>query len=211
MNKLTLRQQEILGFIQLYARQQGTWPSIRDIMRHFGFVSTNAVMGHIRALERKGALSRVPGQARTYRITCQLGDGDIPKGALEVVELPILGPIAAGYPDGIEPAGVTQTLQVDIETAGLRRARRTFALKVTGESMIDAGIEDGDMVVVEQATPKHNDIVAALIDGGTTLKRFIHLPGQPPYLKAENKNYPKLFPLHELVIQGVARSIIRSL
>ena len=211
MTKLTLRQQEILGFIQLYARQQGTWPSIRDIMKHFGFVSTNAVMGHVRALERKGALSRVPGQARTYRINCQLNDSDIPAEALQVVELPIMGPIAAGYPDGIEPAGVVNTLQVDVETAGLRRSRRTFALKVTGESMIDAGIEDGDMVVVEQVTPKHNDIVAALIDGGTTLKRFIHLPGQAPYLKAENKNYPSLHPLHELIIQGVARSVVRSL
>lgn len=211
MKTLTLRQQEVLGYIQLHMRDYGTWPSFREIEEHFGFRSTNAVMGHLRALERKGYISRVSGQARTFRITMELEESDRPAHSMDVVDIPIYGHIAAGYPDGVEPAGEIGRLQIDIETAGLRRSRRSFALKVRGESMIDAGIFEGDTVIVEQAPPRNGDIVAALIDGETTLKRFINQPGEPPYLKAENKRYPELHPVNELVVQGVARAVVRSL
>ncbi len=77
--------------------------------------------------------------------------------------------------------------------------------------MIDVGIFDGDTVIVEQCAPRDGDIVAALIDGETTLKRFMNKPGRSPYLKAENRHFPELHPVAELVIQGVARSVVRSL
>ncbi|MCD8482469.1 MAG: transcriptional repressor LexA [Verrucomicrobia bacterium] len=211
MKTLTLRQQEVLGYIQLHMRTYGTWPSFREIEDHFGFRSTNAVMGHLRALERKGHISRVPGQARTFRMTMELDEEARPENSIDVIDIPIYGHIAAGYPDGVEPAGEIGRLQIDIETAGLRRSRRSFALKVRGESMIDAGIFEGDTVIVEQAPPRHGDIVAALIDGETTLKRFINKPGEAPYLKAENKRYPELHPVNELVVQGVARAVVRNL
>lgn len=211
MNELTLRQQEILGYLMLYMRDCDTWPSIREIQQHFGFKSTNAVMGHLRALERKGHISRIPGQARTFRITSAIQDGQWPEGAAEVVEMPLHGAIAAGYPDGVETGGQIGSIQVDAESAGLRRARRTFALKVRGDSMVEAGIFDGDSVILEQRLPEHGDIVAALIDGETTLKRFIRKPGREPYLKAENPQYPRLHPVSDLVIQGVARAVVRSL
>lgn len=211
MKGLTYRQEEILGYLQLYQREHGTWPSFREIEEHFGFRSTNAVMGHLRALERKGYISRVPGQARTFRINFDLAEEHQPDEALEVVEIPIYGSIAAGFPDGVESGGAVGRMQIDAETAGVRRSRRSFALKVRGESMIDVGIFDGDSVVVEQAPPQDGDIVAALIDGETTLKRFINKPGRAPYLKAENRNYPELHPVAELVIQGVARAVVRNL
>ncbi len=211
MKELTLRQQEVLGYIQLHMREHGTWPSFREIEQHFGFRSTNAVMGHLRALERKGYISRVPGQARTFRINLDLSEENQPREALDVVEIPIYGSIAAGYPDGVESGGQIGRLQIDAETAGIRRSRRTFALRVRGESMIDVGIFDGDTVIIEQAPPRDGDIVAALIDGETTLKRFVNRPGRPPYLKAENRNFPDLHPVSELVIQGVARAVVRNL
>ena len=211
MNDLTVRQQEILGYLSLHQSRFGTWPSFREIKAHFGFNSTNAVMGHIRALERKGYISRVPGQARTFRINLSLDEGSIPKDTQAVVEIPVYGAIAAGYPDGVEPGGAIGTLQIDAETAGIRRSRRSFALRVRGESMVGAGIFDGDTVVIEQTVPNHGDIVAALIDGETTLKRFINRPGQSPYLKAENPNYPELYPIAELVVQGVAKAVVRNL
>ncbi|KAF0096087.1 MAG: repressor LexA [Puniceicoccaceae bacterium 5H] len=211
MKELTYRQQEVLGYIQVHMKDHGTWPSFREIEQHFGFKSTNAVMGHIKALERKGYISRVPGQARTFRINLALDEEERPEEAEDVIEIPIYGHIAAGYPDGVEPAGEIGRLQIDVESAGIRRSRRCFALKVRGESMIDVGILDGDTVIIEQAPPRHNDIVAALIDGETTLKRFISLPGKAPYLKAENKNYPALFPVSELVVQGIAKSVVRNL
>lgn len=211
MKELTLRQEEVLGYIQLHMRDHGTWPSFREIEEHFGFKSTNAVMGHLKALERKGYISRVTGQARTFRINFDLNEESQPSDALDVVDIPIYGSIAAGYPDGVESGGEVGRLQIDAETAGIRRSRRTFALRVRGESMIDVGIFDGDTVIVEQCPPRDGDIVAALIDGETTLKRFMNKPGRPPYLKAENKNFPELHPVAELVIQGVARSVVRNL
>lgn len=211
MDGLTPRQHEILGYLQLYQREQGTWPSFREIQSHFGFKSTNAVMGHLRALERKGYISRVPGQARTFRITTDFRDEARPDDAVEVVEIPIYGAIAAGYPDGVEAGGEIGRMQIDVETIGLRRSRRCFALKVRGESMIDAGIFDGDIVIVEPRPPVDNDIVAALIDNETTLKRFVQKPDHAPYLKAENKLYPNLFPVSDLIIQGVVKAVVRNL
>ena len=71
--------------------------------------------------------------------------------------------------------------------------------------------EDGDMVVVEPREPQDGDIVAALIDGETTLKRYIQKNGEPPYLKAENKFYPELYPINDLTVQGVAKAVVRSI
>ncbi|MGF1448397.1 MAG: transcriptional repressor LexA [Opitutales bacterium] len=210
MKELTLRQQEILGYLQLHAREQGYWPSIRDIQQHFGFKSTNAVMGHLRALERKGCISRVPGQARAFRVTFDPTE-KVPEEASEVVDIPIYGSIAAGFPEGVEPGGEIGRLQIDVETVGMRRSRRAFALKVRGESMIDAGIFEGDVVILEHGLPENGDIVAALIDGETTLKRFIQRAGKPPYLQAENDAYPDLHPVADLTIQGVAKAVVRSL
>ena len=211
MEELTIRQQEILGYVQLHMREEGTWPSFREIQAHFGFASTNAVMGHLKALERKGYISRVPGQARTFRITMAFDEDNRPFEAKDVVSIPIYGDIAAGYPDGVEPAGEIGRLQIDTETAGIRRSRRAFALKVRGESMINAGIYDGDIVILEQRPPHNGDIVAALIDGETTLKRFIKRGRRAPYLKAENPDYPQLHPIAELLIQGVAKAVVRNL
>ena len=211
MEDLTIRQQEILGYILLHMRTNNTWPSFREIQSHFGFKSTNAVMGHLRALEKKGYISRLTGQARTFRITMDLEDDKKPKKAIDIIELPIYGNIAAGYPDGVEASGEIGRLQVDVETVSRYNSRRCFALRVQGESMIDAGIFDGDTVIVEQCPPKNNDIVAGLIDGETTLKRFVKKSGCAPYLKAENKLFPELYPVAELIIQGVAKAVVRDL
>jgi len=200
-----------LGYIQLHMRENGTWPSFREIEEHFGFKSTNAVMGHLKALEKKGYISRVAGQARTFRINLDLNEDTQPMESLEVIDIPIYGSIAAGFPDGVESGGEIGRLQIDTETAGIRRSRRSFALRVRGESMVDVGIFDGDTVVIEQCLPNDGDIVAALIDGETTLKRFMNKPDRSPYLKAENKNFPELHPVAELVIQGVARAVVRNL
>jgi len=215
MKDLTTRQQEILTFIEHYEWRNGYWPSIREIQEKFNFKSTNAVMGHLRALEKKDAIERIPGQARTFRIHRSDGSGsdmnEIPEDATEVVDVPIMGDIAAGYPDRVEPSGEIGRLQVDIASAGYSSRRRSFALQVRGDSMVDAEIYEGDMVVVEPRDPRDGDIVAALIDGETTLKRYMQKAGEPPYLKAENKFYPELYPINELTVQGVAKAVVRSL
>ena len=213
MKDLTQRQKEILEFIEHHEWRNGFWPSIREIQEKFGFKSTNAVMGHLRALEKKEVLERIPGQARTFRINRpdEAVMPEIPDDATEVVDIPVMGDIAAGYPDRVEPAGEIGRLQVDISSAGFSSRRRTFALQVRGDSMVDAEIYEGDMVVIEPREARDGDIVAALIDGETTLKRYIQKPGAPPYLKAENKFYPELYPITELCVQGVAKAVVRSL
>lgn len=213
MKDLTDRQREILTFIEHHEWRNGYWPSIREIQEKFNFKSTNAVMGHLRALEKKDAIERITGQARTFRIhhhdTPEVSE--MPNNATEVVDIPIMGDIAAGYPDRVEPSGEIGRLQVDIASAGFSKRHRSFALQVRGESMVDAEIYDGDMVVVEPRDPQDGDIVAALIDGETTLKRYIQKNGEPPYLKAENKFYPELYPINDLTVQGVAKAVVRSL
>lgn len=211
MTELTQRQREILNFLSRYFESNKYWPSIRDIQEEFNFKSTNAVVGHLRALERKNAIQRMSGQARAYRLVDYGVCDTVDTAESEVVSLPIYGSIAAGYPDGIETSGEIGRIQVDIGTAGVRRGGRAFALKVRGESMIDAGILDGDIVIVEPGEPRNGAIVAALIDGETTLKRYICDGRRSPYLKAENENYPELYPVVELMVQGVAKSVVRSL
>ncbi len=227
---LTEKQKAVLGYLHSFHKQNGFWPSIREILKHFDFKSTNAVQRHIQALEKKGCIKRSPGHARAFFVydnglfplpkkeaapINQLEDGDIPAGTYPVVDIPIYGSIAAGYPDRVESAGAIGRLQIDAHTAGIQRKgmpSKTFALKVKGDSMVDAGIFEGDLVVIEPGEePVDGAIVAALIDGETTLKRLVIRPGEAPYLKAENKKYPELYPIAELLVQGVARSIVRSL
>jgi repressor LexA len=125
----------------------------------------------------------------------------------EVVDVHIYGQIPAGDPVEAQQQTIG-IMSVDLDTLGVKRSSRTFALRVRGESMIDAHICDGDAVIMEVREPQARDIVAALIDGETTLKRYVIRDGQP-YLKAENPNFPDLVPVTELLVQGVMVALIR--
>lgn len=219
MEALTKKQQAILDYMKAHVVQHSYWPSIRDIQAKFRFASTNAVFGHLQALERKGVLQRIPGAARAYKIAPEvvpdLSETVIryegpDEEALGLHEVKIHGSIAAGFPDYTESSGVVASMQAPLPAGARRRAPESFALRVRGDSMIDADIHDGDMVIVEPGSPKHGDIVAALIDGETTLKRLIKQGGKV-YLKAENKNYPNLDPVSELVIQGIAKQVVKRI
>lgn len=224
--ELTARQKEILNFLQKHFQKESYWPSIRDIQQRFGFASTNAVAGHLRALERKGCIVKVSGRSRAYRLCGARGKSagkvcaekpaaggvqilPFPETP-EMMDIPIYGQIAAGFPDLIETDCAIGRLQIGVRTVG-KRLKDPFALKVRGDSMIDAGIFDGDIVVVEPGIAQNGDIVAALIDGESTLKRFIRPANGSPYLKAENPRYPSFYPASELIIQGIARTVVRSL
>ncbi len=200
VDALTERQLELLNFLRDHQHQHGVMPSTREIQRHFGFASQTAAMSHLRALEKKGVIQRHAGKARAV-----VFPGDLKRS--EVMDIPVFGQIPAGF-----AADMLQQnegcISVDIHTLGVPRNARTFALKVRGESMIDAHICDGDFVILEVRTPRPHDIVAALIDGETTLKRYLVRNGVP-YLKAENPDYPDLLPVQELTIQGVMVALIR--
>lgn len=201
--ELTNRQKELLDFLKAESANTGIMPSTREIQAHFGFKSQTAAMGHLRALEKKGVIQRLPGKARAVIFPESL-DRE------EIVDIPLYGNIAAGYAqDATENREAV--VSVDVRSLGLSHSRsdKRFALKVTGESMIDAHICDGDTVILEQKEPRNGDIVAALIDGESTLKRYVVSNGRS-YLKAENENYPDLIPVNELSSQGVMVGLLRQ-
>jgi repressor LexA len=199
---LTDRQRQMLDFLRQHQREFGVMPSTREIQRHFGFSSQTAAMSHLRALEKKGAIQRHAHKARAV-----VFPGDLERA--EIVDVPVFGQIPAGMAvDAVQEN--EGCISVDINTLGIPRNAKTFALKVRGDSMIGAHICSGDHVILEMREPKPRDIVAALIDGETTLKRYLVKNGQP-YLKAENEDYPDLIPARELVIQGVMIALIRHM
>jgi repressor LexA len=126
-----------------------------------------------------------------------------------VADIPLFGTIPAGFADERKQEA-KGCVTIDIGTLGIKPSPRTFALEVRGDSMIGRHILDGDVVVVEHGqTPRNGDVVAALIDGESTLKTYMAEKGKP-YLRAENPRYPKLIPAGELVIQGVVVALIRK-
>jgi repressor LexA len=198
---LTTRQSEILSFIRDCAVERGGTPSIREIMAHFGFTSPATVASHLELMEKKGAIRRESGRSRNIILP------DL-RSRPQFLEVPLYGMIPAGIPEG-QVQEIDRCISVDPETIKIPRNAKTFALEVRGDSMIGAGILDRDVVILEHATPRNRDIVAALIDGEVTLKRFLVEKGIP-FLRAENPLYPDLIPARELLIQGVFRALIRT-
>jgi repressor LexA len=178
---LTSRQKAIYDFLLKTIREKGFAPSIAEIGKQFRIASTNGVSDHLKALEKKGYIRRVG--KRAIEIVNALG-----KAVLTATrEVPMVGRVPAGKPflsdENIE--GVL-TIPDDMGSGKL------FALQVKGDSMIDAGIMDGDRVIVkQQAGAENGDIVCALIEGEATLKRFFKKDGVVT-LKAENEKYPPI-------------------
>jgi repressor LexA len=197
---LTDRQKHVLDFIQSEQREKGITPSTREIQSHFGFASQTSVMQYLVALERKGFLDRHARKARAL-IT--------PVQKVRITDIPIYGQIPAGMATLTEQT-MDGHISLDVRSVNASKNGKTFALRVRGDSMIEAHIVDGDIVILEDRKDVQNgDIVAALIDGETTLKRYVVDHGRP-YLKAENPLYPDLVPARELRIQGVMVSLIRK-
>lgn len=198
---LTKRQIEVYEYLKREMRETGVMPSSRDIQEFFGFASQTAAMNHLRALEKKGVIQRIPGKARAVALVEEL-DRE------EIVDVPVYGSIAAGMAQDTQEEQ-EGCLSIDIRSLGIPRNARTFALKVRGDSMIDAHICNGDTVVLEFREPRRGDVVAALIDGETTLKRYVVENGKP-FLRAENEMFPDLIPARELIIQGVMVALLRN-
>ena len=175
---LTSRQKEIYDFLLKTIREKGYAPSIPEIGRRFEIASTNGVSDHLKALEKKGYIRRVG--KRAFEVLSTLG-----KPVLTAVrDIPVVGAVHAGKPflseENIE--GLL-TVPSDMGTGKL------FALQVKGDSMIGAGILNGDRVIVkQQGTAENGEIVCALIEGEATLKRFYKKDGTVT-LKAENEKY----------------------
>jgi len=206
---LNPRQRQILDFLRDHSRDHSYPPTVREIGRAVGLSSSSTVQNHLNTLESRGFITRDPAKSRTVEIV----DADLPRGQSNIVNLPVVGRVAAGTPI-LALENVEEHLKVGTEIAG---GDDSFALTVHGESMIDAGICDGDIVVVRprRDAPANGTIVVARIENETsgesevTVKRFFKEAGRIR-LQPENSTMEPIY-ANDLAIEGVVVAVIRLL
>lgn len=173
-DKVTKRQQAVLDCIEACIQEKGYGPTVREICQSLGLSSPSTVHVHLKALEEKGLIKRDPLKSRSITLTHPHDEASVIENVIapsfgRAVEVPLVGNVAAGSPILAEE-NVTDTMTLPTDIVG---DAPSFMLSVRGDSMIEAGINDGDYVVVkEQPVANNGDIVVALIDDGATVKRF---------------------------------------
>ena len=201
MDTLTKRQQEILDFIRQFSSDEGMPPTRADLCRHMGFKSPNAAESHLRALDKKGAIQLIPGSSRGIRIPDLEAANDS--------GLPLVGRVAAGAPI-LAVENIEERYPVD---AAIFKPRADYLLRVSGESMRDVGILDGDLLAVHSTTEVRNgQIVVARIDDEVTVKR-LQRKGHSLSLIAENPDFaPIEIDLREQIvsIEGLGVGVLRT-
>ena len=168
--EITDRQRQVLDFIKAEVTRQGFPPTVRDIGKAVGLHSSSTVHAHLGALEAKGLIRRDPSKPRALEVL----EKDVKAAPViplpaNIIRLPVVGAVAAGVPT-LAAENIETTLQLPTE---LVRDDATFVLRVKGDSMVDAGILDGDYVAVrEQPDAVNGEIVVAQLDDDATVKRF---------------------------------------
>ncbi len=199
MKAITDRQSQILRFIRGFISQHHFPPTMREISEHFSF-SVKGAYDHVKALEKKGYLKLDQNRSRTIElVSAEQTDDD------RIVEVPILGNVAAGLPLLAE-----ENLEGSVRLPGGQlRSGNHFALHVRGDSMRDAGIMDGDLAVFRhQPVAENGDIVVAMVDDAVTLKRFYREKNRIR-LQAENDAYPPIFTQNARVL-GKLSCLVRN-
>jgi repressor LexA len=199
----TDRQRRILHAINELTAEQGYPPSVREIGERVGLSSSSTIHAHLKALEKRGLISRDPTKPRAMRSDM----GPRPAPQPEAMVMPILGKVAAGVPI---------TAQEDVEgefllPAGfVPRASDAFMLRVQGESMIEAAILDGDLIVVRpQRSAENGEIVVAMLDGEATVKRFYREDGRFR-LQPENRTMEPIY-ASDVEIIGRVEAVVRRI
>jgi repressor LexA len=200
MTYLTEKQRDVLDFIRRRIDAAGVAPTLQEIADAFGFSSTASAQKHVGLLERKGFLRREKHQKRGL----VLAAGSRPAGS--AARLPLLGAVAAGSP--IESIPDEESISVPPDMLG---PDPRYALRVRGESMVEEGIHDGDVVIVRSAgTAAEADMVVALVGGEVTLKRLYREPGGRIRLQPSNAAVPSLVvPAEQVQVQGVVVGLLR--
>jgi repressor LexA len=211
--KLSERQQEILEFLRDSVMEHGYPPSVREIGEAVGLSSSSTVHSHLNSLEDKGFIRRDPSSARALTIVDQgekaveAREGELhPRLPRNVVELPLVGRVAAGAPLLAEQ-NIEESLLLPTQIVG---DTSSFLLTVKGESMIEAGIFDGDYVVVKEQPTAHNgDIVVALIEDEATVKTF-YREADRIRLQPENHHMEPIY-VRDVTILGKVIALLRTL
>ncbi len=201
MKQITDRQQEVLSFISAFTKDNSYPPTVREISENFG-ISLRAVQDHIAALQKKGFISIKPKSSRSIRI---LQDEDNSK-ELYMSKVPLLGTVAAGKPLLCE-----ENLDgyVNLTEPFVRPGKSYFALRVRGSSMINAGILEGDLAVVEQTEVAiDGQIVVAVLEDAITLKRY-YKESDGIKLQPENPDFKPIY-CKDVRIVGILSNIVRT-
>jgi repressor LexA len=210
-SELTLRQSEILDFVQAYVARNAYPPSVRDICEAVGLSSTSTVHAHLNTLEEKGFIRRDAAQARAISVV----GGESASPAFEdstavirnIVNLPLVGQVAAGLPILAEE-NIEENLSLPRQVVG---DSASFMLTVRGDSMVDAGIFSGDYVVVrEQPTANNGDIVVALIDSEATVKTY-YREADRIRLQPENTLMEPIYVRDNVTILGKVIALLRRI
>ncbi len=196
---LTEKEREMYEYISESIHKNGYSPSVRDIMVHIGFKSTSTVHTYLGKLEEKGYIYKEDGKSRTLRTVGSESTG--------TVRLPVIGSIAAGTPI-LATEVYDETDMIEVSTRGKYSRDELFALRVSGESMIEAGILDGDIIIVHRTPHADNgDIVVALVDDSATVKRFFREDGHFRLQPENSKMEPIIVP--EVVVLGHVIASVR--
>ena len=200
MEPLTRRQKEILDYIRNFIDENGYAPSYREIAYYFELSSTGTIAEYIGILQEKGYLTKEDMDARSIQLTPTFASG------LDVCNIPLEGMIDAGKP--IEAIRTNETIDIPKDMMG----RKTFALRVRGESMVEDGILDGDYVIIEQSSSaRDGDIVVALVDNeNATLKRFYNEKTKIRLQPSNSSMKAMRFSKKRVSIQGKVRGVIRK-
>lgn len=202
MKGITDRQKEVLTFISTFTEDNSYPPTVREIGDHFG-ISLRAVQDHITALQKKGYLTQTQKRSRSIRVLSDIRDKE---QSLYVGKIPLLGTVAAGKPLLSE-----ENLDGYITLAEpfVRPGKNYFALRVRGLSMVNAGILDGDLAIVEQAsTACDGQIIVAVIDDAITLKRY-YKEAERVRLQPENPDFSAIY-CTDVRIVGILSNIVRT-
>lgn len=201
MMTLTPHQRTVLNYIGEFQRKRGYSPSLADLALAFGVRSKNAIAKVVNVLVREKYLQKDPkGRIKILEREEETSPGHI------ALTLPLFGPIAAGFAAPVEEQA-EEIVTLEEYLVGDRS--KTFLLRVKGDSMINAGIHEGDLVIVERGKePRVGEIVVGVLDGEFTLKRLKKDKGKY-YLQAENPEYPDLYAMEELQVAGVVVGMMR--
>jgi len=202
METLTPKEEKIFNFIEKYQMKFGSSPTVREMREHMKLKSDGFIVHCMKSLQKKGYIEK-DDTPRGIKLLKSVAE----RLHSNVVKIPMLGYIPAGGPIATE-----ENVEdwVSFDAAQFKDPTACFILRVVGDSMIDAGINDGDYVVAStKIEPKVRDIVVALVDGGSTVKRFLKDKAGQTYLKPENERYSDIFPEDDLQIQGVVIGLFR--
>ena len=198
--QLTERQHKILDYIRYVTKVRSYPPSVREIGEAVGLSSSSTVHNHLNQLERRGLIKRDPSKSRTVQLVTDAHADAQRRNALSI---PVIGNVAAGVPILAE-----QNIEDHVLLSSDMAQEGNFLLRVRGESMINAGILDGDLVLVKpQQEATNGSIVVALVDGDATVKRFERGNGHVKLI-AENPAYQPIVTTNVSLV-GVVRGVIR--